>query len=193
MRWIWARALRLVREDQKERAEAQEKMSTSPVVVNPNGPTLFNTIMADTVGVVWSAASGTVDPWTKQNIQDQAAADQVTASGAANGALSDSTVIPGTGQTVAELKAAGYADSDIQALWASAVQSNLANGGAFYNGQGDIVTTTLTQANADPSQFWQGVGNSFSQLKSTLANIGEWGTVALVALAVLVVVVMVKK
>lgn len=33
-----------------------------------------DTVLADTVGVVWSAASGTVDPWTKQELQDQESA-----------------------------------------------------------------------------------------------------------------------
>jgi hypothetical protein len=37
--------------------------------------------LANTVGVVWRAGSGTVDPWTKQQIVDEAAAAQVTASG----------------------------------------------------------------------------------------------------------------
>lgn len=41
---------------------------------------LFDTIMSDTVGKVWEAASGTVDPWTKSNlIQEQT--DAVIAAG----------------------------------------------------------------------------------------------------------------
>lgn len=37
--------------------------------------------LSNTVGVVWRAASGTVDPWTKEVIIDQAAQDVVKASG----------------------------------------------------------------------------------------------------------------
>jgi hypothetical protein len=39
----------------------------------------FDTMMADTVGVVYRAGTGSVDPWTKQEIIDQAAADNVKA------------------------------------------------------------------------------------------------------------------
>jgi hypothetical protein len=35
--------------------------------------------MADTVGVLWGAATGTVDPWTKNNIVADGAAGQVKA------------------------------------------------------------------------------------------------------------------
>lgn len=31
-------------------------------------PGILNTIAADTIGVLWRAASGTVDPWTKKEI-----------------------------------------------------------------------------------------------------------------------------
>lgn len=34
----------------------------------PSPPGLLNTFLADTFGVIWSAASGTVDPWTKNQI-----------------------------------------------------------------------------------------------------------------------------
>lgn len=34
----------------------------------------FDTAMSDSVGVVWRAASGTVDPWTKQGQVDDATA-----------------------------------------------------------------------------------------------------------------------
>lgn len=40
---------------------------------------LFDTFMADTVGVVYRAGTGAVDPWTKQELIDQATADQVKA------------------------------------------------------------------------------------------------------------------
>lgn len=47
-------------------------MSSAQVVPNPavsaGAPFSLNTFLADTVGVLWSAASGTVDPWTKQQI-----------------------------------------------------------------------------------------------------------------------------
>lgn len=36
---------------------------------------LGDTLLSDTVGVAWRAATGTVDPWTKNEIVDQAAAD----------------------------------------------------------------------------------------------------------------------
>jgi len=41
----------------------------------------FNTLSADTVGVVWRAATGTVDPWTKNELVAQNATDLVNASG----------------------------------------------------------------------------------------------------------------
>lgn len=40
----------------------------------------FDTAMSDTVGVVWRAGTGSVDPWTKQEQVDQEAADIVKAS-----------------------------------------------------------------------------------------------------------------
>jgi hypothetical protein len=40
---------------------------------------LYDTFMSDTAGVVFRAATGNVDPWTKQELIDQAAADQVKA------------------------------------------------------------------------------------------------------------------
>ncbi|SRR5260370_16011162 len=40
---------------------------------------LYDTFMSDTVGVAFRAATGSVDPWTKQELIDQAAADQVKA------------------------------------------------------------------------------------------------------------------
>src|SRR5713226_6243032 len=40
---------------------------------------LFDTVMSDTVGVVFRATTGNVDPWTKQQIIDQATADQIKA------------------------------------------------------------------------------------------------------------------
>lgn len=41
----------------------------------------FDSVLANTVGVAWRAASGTVDPWTKQVIIDQTNADIAKASG----------------------------------------------------------------------------------------------------------------
>ncbi len=41
----------------------------------------FDTAMSDTVGVVWRAGTGTVDPWTKAQIVDQEAADLQKAQG----------------------------------------------------------------------------------------------------------------
>lgn len=38
-----------------------------------------NTIAADTIGFLWRAATHTVDPWTKANIDEQQAADMVQA------------------------------------------------------------------------------------------------------------------
>jgi hypothetical protein len=40
---------------------------------------LFDTVMSDTVGVVYRAGTGNVDPWTKQQIIDDAAADNIKA------------------------------------------------------------------------------------------------------------------
>lgn len=40
---------------------------------------MFDTFMADTVGVVYRAGTGKVDPWTKQELADAAAADLVRA------------------------------------------------------------------------------------------------------------------
>jgi hypothetical protein len=39
----------------------------------------LDTIMSDTVGVAYRAATGSVDPWTKQELIDQAAADNIKA------------------------------------------------------------------------------------------------------------------
>src|SRR5215469_15174003 len=36
---------------------------------------VFDTFMSDTVGVGWRAVTGSVDPWTKQEIIDQSAAE----------------------------------------------------------------------------------------------------------------------
>jgi hypothetical protein len=40
---------------------------------------LYDSVMSDTVGVLFRAGTGNVDPWTKQQLIDQAAADQVAA------------------------------------------------------------------------------------------------------------------
>lgn len=45
---------------------------------------LFDTIMSDTVGVVYRAASGKVDPWTKNEIVQNAVSDCVKAGGDPN-------------------------------------------------------------------------------------------------------------
>lgn len=42
---------------------------------------LFDTFMADTVGVGYRAATGNVDPWTKQEIVDTEAANNIAAGG----------------------------------------------------------------------------------------------------------------
>lgn len=42
---------------------------------------LLNSALANSVGVLWRAASGTVDPWTKANIVDENASGLVQASG----------------------------------------------------------------------------------------------------------------
>lgn len=43
-------------------------MSTTPDVYMLATPGIFDTIMGDTVGVLWRAGTGTVDPWTKNEI-----------------------------------------------------------------------------------------------------------------------------
>jgi hypothetical protein len=40
---------------------------------------LYDSIMSDTVGVVYRGATGNVDPWTKQEIVDNEAASQIQA------------------------------------------------------------------------------------------------------------------
>lgn len=40
---------------------------------------LFDTFMSDTVGLVWRASTGSVDPWTKQEIIDQGVAADIQA------------------------------------------------------------------------------------------------------------------
>jgi hypothetical protein len=71
------------------------------------------TLAADTVGVLWSAVSGTVDPFTK--------AQQVNAE--AN-ALLDAGGNPATGVSQAEKDvAAGYGDADPENFWAGVGQS----------------------------------------------------------------------
>jgi hypothetical protein len=42
---------------------------------------LFDTIMSDTVGVAWRAASGTLDPWSVNEINQENAQNVVQASG----------------------------------------------------------------------------------------------------------------
>jgi len=42
---------------------------------------LFDTFMSDTVGVVYRAGTGNVDPWTKQELIDQETAGNVAAGG----------------------------------------------------------------------------------------------------------------
>jgi hypothetical protein len=41
----------------------------------------FDTVLSDTVGPVWRAATGTVDPWTKAAIIDDSSDDLVKSSG----------------------------------------------------------------------------------------------------------------
>lgn len=41
----------------------------------------YDTVMSDTVGVAYRAATGSVDPWTKSELQQQEATDLVQASG----------------------------------------------------------------------------------------------------------------
>jgi len=41
----------------------------------------YDGVLSNTVGVAWRAASGTVDPWTLQQIKDQTASDIAQASG----------------------------------------------------------------------------------------------------------------
>jgi hypothetical protein len=41
----------------------------------------LDSVLSNTVGVAWRAASGTVDPWTLQNIKDSTNADIAQASG----------------------------------------------------------------------------------------------------------------
>lgn len=48
---------------------------------------LLNTFMADTVGVVYRAGTGKVDPWTQQELTDTAAADYVKAGMAPDAAV----------------------------------------------------------------------------------------------------------
>lgn len=42
---------------------------------------IYDTLMGDTVGIVWRAGTGTVDPWTKANLQQDETAGLVKASG----------------------------------------------------------------------------------------------------------------
>lgn len=85
--------------------------------------------MSDSIGVLWRASSGTVDPWTKANLIEEGTAD--------------------------ELRAAGGRETAAQA------QAS----------QDQIVTTTLTGNNADPSQFSEGFKNSISNLGASLKDI----------------------
>jgi hypothetical protein len=93
----------------------------------------IDTALADTVGLVWRAASGTVDPWTKANLQQDETQGLVQASG-------------NSGQYTAAT---------------AATQS------------GSDVTTVLTQANADPSQFVSGLKNSLSEAFSLSGSLGK--------------------
>ncbi len=66
---------------------------------------VFDSVMSDTVGVVYRATTGSVDPWTKNQIAQQQAADVVKASTDA----SDPTALP----TVSPEDAASQAQQDI--------------------------------------------------------------------------------
>jgi hypothetical protein len=101
----------------------------------------LDTALADTVGLVWRAASGTVDPWTKANIQQDETSGLNTAKGG------DYPQI--YGPLTPEEQAVNAAQS------------------------GQDVTTVLKQANADPSQFLNGLKNSLSEAFSLSGSIGK--------------------
>jgi hypothetical protein len=44
-------------------------------------PSTYNTVMGNTIGVLWRAATGTVDPWTKANAVASAYQDGVASQG----------------------------------------------------------------------------------------------------------------
>lgn len=54
----------------------------------------FDTAMSDTVGVVYRAGTGSIDPWTKNQIAEQEAADIVKASTDASDPNAQPTVTP---------------------------------------------------------------------------------------------------
>ena len=59
-------------------------MIANPLVGVPDssgGPSAYNSIMGNTVGFLWRAATGTVDPWTKANIVAGGSADGAQAAG----------------------------------------------------------------------------------------------------------------
>lgn len=67
-------------------------------------PSLYDTVMGDTVGVLWRAASGTVDPWTKDQIVQnnaqalvKASAGTMSPSQAQNDAYNTATKVLTTG------------------------------------------------------------------------------------------------
>ncbi len=81
---------------------------------------LFNGIMADTVGVVWSAASGTVDPWTKQQeINDEAAA-----------------IVEASGGSITPEQAQTQAESDVTASYQAMADGVSADPADFWQSAG---------------------------------------------------------
>jgi hypothetical protein len=122
-----------------------------------------NTLGSDTIGVLWRAASGTVDPWTKAEIVQQNATDRVKASA---GTICINSAI-------------------------STAQSDTCN--------------QLGNNNANPSQFFCGVKNSFANIPqkvkdlltgnnyhcgdtcTVLPKIGTWAIVVII-LAIIILI-----
>jgi hypothetical protein len=88
-------------------------MAATPPSVLTSAESGLNTVWADTIGVLWRAASGTVDPWTEANIVSGAQQDITQALGTK--ATSDAVTAAQQGQ-------ADLIDGYLQSIGASPSQ-----------------------------------------------------------------------
>jgi hypothetical protein len=146
-----------------------------------SGTCWYCTVMADSVGVLWRAASGTVDPWTKGNLVSSSNKDLVRAHG----------VNPCTGQPIGNVAFAVAPCGQIQLQNGSVYDPS---DGTLYKPDGsvcgklsgtqaDIITNVLKSEKADPSQFWCGLKDSLNKANSMISIVIAVG-VAIMAMAI---------
>lgn len=78
------------------------------------GPFSLNSVLADTVGVAWRAVSGTVDPWTKNQIVYDASLGSLAPGGAEriaeSAGVSPDQLLQGSEETVTAMLTMNNAD-----------------------------------------------------------------------------------